>query len=187
VPRAQVSSGDAFARNVLDGIARLAREDGVGSFYGQKFRTLLLKDVPYAMVKFSAYDAVSSAIHAMLPSLAEAVRTSLAVSLFAGFASGVAAAAFSHPADTIFTRLSSRAKGAGGTGAAPPGPIATAREMLAAEGIGALYSGVGTRAIFSGLLLAVEFLIYDAVRGALHVGADDLQLFLDVLAGVRAE
>jgi hypothetical protein len=180
-----VYGGDAFAPNFAAGIARIAAEDGPTSFYGQKFRTLLLKDVPYAMVKFAAYDAFATLIYALVPSLSESLRTSLAVSLFSGFCSGVAAATFSHPADTIFTRLSSRAKSADGS--AQVGPIGMARELLASEGLGALYAGVGTRAVLSGLLLAIEFLIYDAVRAALHVGAEDLQLYMDVLAGVRLE
>lgn len=160
----------------------------LGAFYGQKFRTLLLKDVPYAMVKFAAFDAVASGVYALLPALSESVRASLAVSLFAGFAAGVGAAAFSHPADTLFTRLSTREKAESGPGCAPPpGPLQLARELVGKSGVGALYEGVGTRAVLSGLLLAIEFLIYDAVRTALHVGADDLQLYMDVLAGVKLE
>mmetsp|Transcript_39854 Transcript_39854/g.98573 ORF Transcript_39854/g.98573 Transcript_39854/m.98573 type:complete len:899 (+) Transcript_39854:109-2805(+) len=180
-----VKGGDTFAPNFIEGISRIAREDGASSFYGPKFRTLLLKDVPYAMVKFASYDAFKTIIYAAVPSLSESLRSSLVVSLVAGFLAGVSAATFSHPADTIFTRLNSRDKEA--PGAPPVGPLTVAREMLEAGGPGLLYAGVGARAVFSGLLLAIEFLIYDAVRTWLHVGAEDLQLFMDVLAGVRGE
>lgn len=171
-----------FAPDVFAGLTRLSAEDGLGSAWGPKFRTLLLKDIPFAMLKFSAFDAVSAAVYALFPSLAESLQTSLLVSLASGFASGVAAAAFSHPADTIFTQLSVQKKAA--EGEAQPSLLDVARRIVDELGVRALYAGVGARCVFSGLLLSIEFLIYDYLRAAMHVGTEDLQLYLDVLAGL---
>jgi hypothetical protein len=137
------------------------------------------------MVKFASFDAYQKLLYALEPALSESMSSALAVSLISGFLAGVSAATFSHPADTLFTKLGSRAKTTDGTPGL--GPIATAREMVRTQGVKSLYAGVGTRAVLSGLLLAIEFLIYDYLRAALHVGPEDLQLYMDVLAGVQLE
>ena len=41
--------------------------------------------------------------------------------------------------------------------------------------------------MFGGLLVAVQFATYDALKAALQVAPSDLQLFLDVLSGVAGD
>ena len=58
-------------------------------------------------------------------------------------------------------------------------------QELAAEG--GLLVGLSSRCVFGGLLVAVQFATYDALKAALHVSPGDLQLFLDVLSGVTSQ
>ena len=66
-----------------------------------------------------------------------------------------------------------------------PNPIAAFSEVVEQQGVAGLYAGALPRAVFAASLLALEFVIYDYLRALLKVSASDLQLTLDVLAGLN--
>jgi solute carrier family 25 (mitochondrial phosphate transporter), member 3 len=67
------------------------------------------------------------------------------------------------------------------------GPVETAQALLKEGGPSRLFAGVYLRMMFYSLIVSLQFLVYDSVRFALGIGADDLKLYLDVLGGALSE
>lgn len=142
---------------------------------------LLLKDLSFAVVKFSAFDVVTAAVYDNYPLLKESLSTSLLASLVAGCVAGVAAALVSQPVDAAFTRIE----------AEEASPKPTVFQALAAvyrdAGLfGGLYAGAAERAAFAGALLALEFVIFEGLKSVFHLAKDDFAYSLDVLASATA-
>ena len=53
------------------------------------------------------------------------------------------------------------------------------------EGPGALFTGATTRALYIGLLSAIQFFLYEGLKQLLGVSPDDLLVFFDVLSGLE--
>jgi len=61
------------------------------------------------------------------------------------------------------------------------------KDLISQEGgIANLFVGLPARATFFFLVIGLQFFLYDYVKGLLQVGADDLDLILDVFYAVRA-
>lgn len=58
----------------------------------------------------------------------------------------------------------------------------TIRNVVREQGPGGLFLGLGSRIVWSGAIISGQFLLYDVCKTALHVSADDLRVFLDVIA-----
>jgi len=160
----------------------VAEADGdvVGALFGS-LDVLLVKDITFAVVKFGAFDAVSDFLYATQPVWKESLSTSLAVSLAAGTLAGVGGAIVSQPLDAAFTRLEA---GDDNTKESLVGALASVyRDKGLVDG---LYAGVLPRAVFAGTLIALEFVIFEALKRALHVSISDFAFTLDVLAGATA-
>lgn len=54
-------------------------------------------------------------------------------------------------------------------------------------GVPALFTGLPLRMVFYSLVVSLQFLVYDSVRFALGIGADDLKQYLNVLGGALSE
>jgi len=225
--------------------ASIEEKDGdvVRALFGS-LDALLVKDLVFAVVKFSAFDRVSALLFDTSPTLKESLAASLAVSLLSGSLAGVLAALASQPLDAAFTKLESMhgdaapavvhqgeeepplapsegpaaassvfemaattgSSSRGGTEAAvgdesaavpaeSPAPRAVApaaKRYGVFEALGdvyrdkgllnGLYAGAGARALFAGALLALEFVIFEALKRGLHVSIADFAYSLDVLA-----
>jgi solute carrier family 25 phosphate transporter 3 len=142
---------------------------------------LLVRDTVYAMVKFLTFDKVRTAIFLALPIARESFASSLQVSLVSGSAAGMLAALVSQPGDTVFTKVSVEKEAAAGV--KKRGPVEIVKDVLKDQGVAGLYVGSVERLLFAGILIAVEFAVYDYLRILLKVTNDDLVLVLDVLAG----
>lgn len=59
---------------------------------------------------------------------------------------------------------------------------ATIRTIFDDFGLGGLFLGLPSRIVWSGAIISGQFLLYDICKTALHVSADDLRVFLDVIA-----
>ena len=62
-------------------------------------------------------------------------------------------------------------------------PLAAAQGLIEKGGYANLMRGLPVRMAFYPLVVSLQFLVYDAVRIYLGVGADDLKQYLDVLGG----
>lgn len=147
---------------------------------------LLVKDLSFAVVKFSCFDACLDLLYSTYPGLANTITTSLFASLLAGSIAGIAAAVVSQPADAAFTRLETATTPAA-DGDRPTNVVDALTTVYRDNGIAnGLYAGALERAIFAGALLALEFGIYEALKAALHISKDDFAYSLDVLATATA-
>ena len=59
--------------------------------------------------------------------------------------------------------------------------------LLQRSGPVAFAKGMQLRMVFYSLLVSLQFLLYDAIRIALGVGADDMKLYLNVLGAALSE
>lgn len=113
------------------------------------------------------------------PVAREDLQLSLLVSLAGGTLGGVAAAVVSNPADATITEMK-KAK-------SKTGPVETAQMLFDEGGPPRMFTGVALRMVFYSMVVSLQFLVYDAVRFTLGIGADDLKLYLDVLGGALSE
>lgn len=61
----------------------------------------------------------------------------------------------------------------------------TLRAIVDERGLDGLFLGLQSRIVWSGAIISGQFLLYDVCKTALHVGSDDLKVFLDVIASVE--
>mmetsp|Transcript_115 Transcript_115/g.188 ORF Transcript_115/g.188 Transcript_115/m.188 type:complete len:293 (+) Transcript_115:77-955(+) len=158
-----------------------------GNFRSALFGTLdalLVKDIIFAIVKFSAFDKVSDFLYQAYPELQASLASSLVVSLAAGTLAGVGAALASQPLDAAFTRIESNEKS---TSDNTTGLLTALRDVYNDKGIlDGLYAGAVPRAVFAGTLIALEFVFFEFLKKQLHVAVSDFTFTLDVLSGATA-
>lgn len=166
-----------FASNAFGVLQRLLDEEGIGSLVNA-IPVFLVKNVPYAMTKFTIFDLTTERLYAQYPSTQEDLKLSLLVSLIGGVLGGTAAAVVSNPADCVISEI--KKSKSSGTSA-----IQTAKQMLdKADGsLTPFFKGLPLRMVYYSLIASLQFLVYDGVRFALGIGPDDLKLYLDVLGG----
>jgi len=152
-------------------LQRTLDNDGVGALY-TGLAPILLKEVPFAVTKFVAFDSFSNAIAAAFPDASGALLFS--EPLAAGALAGVLAILASQPADVVLTRTNDE-------GATLGGSIA---QVAAAPA--SVLNGLGPRLLFGVLLTSAQFLLYTQLRGALGVSKADFVLVWDVLADLRS-
>jgi len=58
----------------------------------------------------------------------------------------------------------------------------TIKAIVDERGLKGLFLGLPSRIVWSGAIISGQFLLYDVCKTALHVSADDLRVFLDVIA-----
>jgi len=158
-------------------IAVIARENaalGWTNLYAG-LPSLLTRQVIFGSVKFLAFERACESIFAQFPVLRDATWTSLLVSLVAGGLSGVLSSVVSQPADSVLTYVAKgnnneEEEGSGGN----LGLLDGARQMVAKDGPGSLFRGLGSRCVWAGSIIAGQFLLYDVFRTFFGVNADDL-------------
>ncbi|KAI5788963.1 mitochondrial phosphate carrier protein [Peziza echinospora] len=158
--RIRLVSQPTFAGGLVSGMAKIAKNEGIGAFYSG-FGPILFKQVPYTMAKFVVFEKASEALFKVFPkeSLSDAGQTS--VNLGSGLIAGFAAAIVSQPADTMLSKIN-KTPGA-------PGEGTTSRLIKIAKELGlkGSYTGIGARLFMVGSLTAFQFAIYGDVKKAL--------------------
>ena len=172
--RIRTVSQPDFAPNFVGVFLRIVREEGVGSLFSA-VPVFLLKEIPFAMAKFTVFDLSTVWMYGAFPAAREDLQLSLLVSLAGGTLGGVAAAVVSNPADATISEMKKSAT--------KVGPIAAAKLIWDRGGQAAFFKRLQLRMFFYSLLVSLQFLVYDSVRFALGIGSDDLKLYLDALGG----
>jgi len=166
-----------YAENALAVSQRMVKEEGIGSLFSA-VPVFWVKEVPFAMAKFTVFDISTAMMYDAFPAAKEDLQLSLLISLIGGTLGGITAAAVSNPADATISEMK---KGS------DMGAVEAFKQLIERGGVGAFFNGLGLRMFFYSLVVSLQFLVYDAVRFALGIGADDLKLYLDVLGGALRE
>jgi len=147
----------SFARNMFDGLKKVAASDGVLGFY-KGIGPILMKQVPYTVTQLVVFHHVvdNYTYGHLLPQMGVqkdklSLASKLSISLTGGVIAGVAGAVVSHPADTILSRVNMKGAGSLGT-------------VIRNLGFRGMWLGIGPRCLMVGTLSAGMFLIYDSVK-----------------------
>lgn len=158
--RMQTSVATPFAPTAMAGFGRIMREEGVGGFY-KGLAPLWMRQVPYTMMKFAAFERTVEAIykHALSKPKHEYNKLEqLGVTFAAGYWAGIFCAVVSHPADTVVSKLNNVTKAPGeGTGA-------VIGRILKDLGFVGVWRGLGARIVMIGTLTALQWFIYDTFK-----------------------
>ncbi|CAN3500571.1 mitochondrial phosphate carrier protein [Diutina catenulata] len=160
--RIRLVSQPTFANGLVGGFTRIAKEEGIGSFYNG-FTPILFKQIPYNIAKFLVFERASDAIYGALPKpkaeLSQAENT--AVLLGSGVIAGCAAAIVSQPADTLLSKVNKTKKA---PGQSTIGLLAQLAKQLGVKGS---FAGLPTRLVMVGTLTSLQFTLYGTIKGAL--------------------
>jgi len=164
------------SKGVIGTIQEIATEDealGWKKLYAG-FASLLTRQVIFGSIKFLAFERACESIFKLWPSLQDATWTSLLVSVVAGGISGTLSCVISQPADSVLTYVARNSESEN------LGVIEGSLTMVQKEGIGSLFRGIGSRIIWSGSIIAGQFLLYDVFRSLLGVSTADLSQVFEV-------
>ncbi|KAF2745977.1 mitochondrial phosphate carrier protein [Sporormia fimetaria CBS 119925] len=158
--RIRLVSNPSFATGLFDGFEKILKSEGVGAFYSG-FGPILLKQVPYTITKFVAFEKISEAIYGQLDKSSMSNGAQTVVNLGSGLLAGFAAAIVSQPADTMLSKINKTKD--------LPGESTVSRLMkIASElGIRGSFAGLPTRLFMVGGLTAGQFAIYGDIKKAL--------------------
>ncbi|CDK27118.1 unnamed protein product [Kuraishia capsulata CBS 1993] len=160
--RIRLVSQPSFANGLVGGFSRIAKEEGVGSFYNG-FTPILFKQIPYNIAKFLTYEVAAEAIYGAIPTPKEKLSDGAvtAVNLGAGVIAGCAAAFVSQPADTLLSKVNKTKKAPGQSTIGLLGQLA--KEL----GVRGSFAGLPTRLIMVGTLTSLQFTIYGSLKKTL--------------------
>ncbi|GAX13669.1 hypothetical protein FisN_14Lh315 [Fistulifera solaris] len=167
-----------YAPNILAVYNRMVAEEGFFSLFSA-VPVVLAKEIPFAAAKFTVFDLSTTYLYNVFPAAKEELNLSLGISLVGGILGGIVAAIVSNPADVTISQMKKTKSNMS--------PIAAGQLVLERDGPAGFFRGLPLRLVFYMLLVSLQFLIYDAVRIALGVGADDLKQYLDVLGNALSE
>lgn len=168
----QTSIVAPFAPSASKGFSRIMAEEGVRGFY-KGLGPLWMRQVPYTMMKFAAFERTVEAIYKYALSKPKSEYNKiqqLGVTFLAGYWAGIFCAVVSHPADTVVSKLNNLK-----TTSNAGNPITVILKDLGFSGI---WRGLGARIVMIGTLTALQWFIYDTFKvyvGLPTSGASDKQ------------
>jgi len=150
---------NGYARGLMDGTARLMREEGLGGAFGI-LKPLWARQIPYTIIKFVAFEDFIRRIYGFTESQFGKVKSDygktqqLAFTFAAGYGAGIFCGAVSHPADTMASLLSKS-------------PDKSLGELYSSNGgFSGLWKGFGARVFMIGTLTGLQWFIYDTTKVA---------------------
>jgi len=155
--KVRIQTMPGYADNMRQAYAKMKVESGNPFFKGLK--PLWLRQIPYTMMKFAAFEKVLEALykHVVPKPRAECSKgEQLVVTFAAGYIAGVFCAIVSHPADCVVSVLNKT-------------PGVSAGQVLKDLGWKGCWQGLGARIIMIGTLTGLQWFIYDTVKVILRL------------------
>jgi solute carrier family 25 (mitochondrial phosphate transporter), member 3 len=149
-----------FATSSLQGFSRIVSEEGMSGLY-KGLTPLWLRQVPYTMAKFAAFERSVEAIYKYALSKPKEEYNKLqqlGVTFAAGYFAGIFCAIVSHPADTVVSKLNNASKVQGES------TSSAIFRILNELGFKGMWRGLGTRIVMIGTLTALQWFIYDTFK-----------------------
>lgn len=164
----QAQGGVSF-KGPGDVVRHLVRTEGAASLFRGSLATLL-RDGVGSFAYFAAYEGIKRHMAASAASAgpdgeakAVAAKPSALAIVAGGAAAGVANWLVALPFDVVKSRIQASVGGGG----KPPGTLAVARALIAAEGVAGLYRGIGPALLRAVPANAAAFLGQETSRSAL--------------------
>ena len=136
----QTSDKGTFPETAREGWPKIMNSEGWAGFY-KGIKPLWMRQVPYTMVKFGAFENTVKAFYANIftaPKASYSKGTQLSITFMSGYFAGIFCAIVSHPADTMVSIMNKK----GGT----------AGSIYKDIGFAGLWKGLGTRIFMIGTL-----------------------------------
>lgn len=155
--RIRLVSQPGYATGCVSGLAKLAREEGIGGLYSG-LSPILLKQIPYTMATFLVYEKAIQTAYSVVDKRELSSMGVTGINLGAGLVAGLAAAVVSQPADTMLSRINKERAVIGES---------TSRRLfrIAGElGLRGAYTGMQARAVMVSGMTAVQFGIYGDIK-----------------------
>lgn len=150
--KVRVQTDPSFARGLSDGLPKLIKTEGMGGLY-KSITPLWLRQVPYTIMKFTAFERTVEYIYKVLskPKDAYTKTQQVGISFLGGYIAGVFCALVSHPADVVVSQLN-KEKGA------------KIGDIVKKLGFMGCWQGLMPRIFMIGTLTGLQWFIYDAFK-----------------------
>jgi solute carrier family 25 phosphate transporter 3 len=155
--------GDASwtKENIITGLVRLVREDGIFSSFGG-LPAMLSKQIPYTMGKQVSFDIITKVIYGLVAHFAlSASDLTWTISVASAFIASLFACLSSQPGDMILTATY---KAAAGSDKSFGGVVSN---ILKTRGVGGFFIGLQARFAHVASIITSQLVIYDIVKVAL--------------------
>jgi len=157
----QTSDTGTFPTTFRKGFSTIKSAEGMNGFY-KGLSPLWMRQVPYTMVKFSAFENTVKAFYKYIFTAPKDTYTKnfqLMITFLSGYWAGIFCAIVSHPADTMVSILNKRSSDA---------PVGQQVKGIYNEiGFKGLWNGLGARIIMVGTLTGLQWWIYDSFKVAM--------------------
>jgi solute carrier family 25 phosphate transporter 3 len=153
--KVRIQTMPGYASNMREAFSKMKTESGNPFYKGLK--PLWMRQIPYTMMKFAAFEKVLEALYANFvpkPRAECSKGEQLCVTFAAGYIAGVLCAIVSHPADCVVSVMNKT-------------PGKSAGQVLKDLGWAGCWQGLGPRIIMIGTLTGLQWFIYDSVKVAL--------------------
>jgi len=154
----QTSEPGTFPVTAREGWPTIMNAEGWNGFY-KGLPPLWMRQVPYTMVKFAAFENTVKAFYTYLftaPRETYSKSTQLMITFLSGYWAGIFCAIVSHPADTMVSIMNKRSSSAGA--------LAQISEIYGEIGFKGLWNGLGARIFMVGTLTGLQWWIYDTFK-----------------------
>lgn len=154
------TSTTPFATSSMEGFRKIYGAEGLNGFF-KGLGPLWLRQVPYTMMKFAAFERTVEAIYSRIlakPKSEYNKLQQLGVTFVAGYWAGIFCAVISHPADTIVSKLNNSHK----VGSDSSGRVIS--NLVKELGFKGIWRGLSTRIFMIGTLTALQWFIYDSFK-----------------------
>jgi solute carrier family 25 phosphate transporter 3 len=148
----QTADIGTFPKTAREGLPIMMAEGGVPLLY-KGIKPLWMRQVPYTMVKFSAFEKTVQLLYAKVFTKGKAnysKNQQLGVTFISGYWAGIFCAIISHPADTMVSIINKR----GGT----------MGSIYQEIGFNGLWNGLIARIFMVGTLTGFQWWIYDTFK-----------------------
>jgi len=153
--KVRIQTMPGYASNMREAYGKMKAEGGNPFYKGLK--PLWMRQIPYTMMKFAAFEKVLEALYANVvpkPRAECSKGEQLVVTFAAGYIAGVLCAIVSHPADCVVSVMNKT-------------PGKSAGQVLKDLGWSGCWQGLGPRILMIGTLTGLQWFIYDSVKVAL--------------------
>ena len=155
--KVRIQTMPGYANNLRQAYGKMSKEAGSPFFGGVK--ALWMRQIPYTMMKFAAFEKVLEALYQYVvpkPRAECSKGEQLVVTFAAGYIAGILCAIVSHPADCAVSVMNKT-------------PGSTFGGTIKSLGWSGCWQGLGPRIIMIGTLTGLQWFIYDSVKVALRI------------------